>query len=102
MGYHPDMRHMSNRERIARAAEEAEIAAKEKAAKKPAKKSGGSKRADPKARMKIVWDVCDGTGKVIKTFPYSDKAQAEAEVETRTKSSGRSHILRPTKVPMDE
>ena len=88
---------MSNRERIARAAEEAEIAAKEKAAKKTAKK-----RPAPDARMKVVWQVCDGTGKVVETFPYPDKSRAEAEVEARTRSTGRSHILRPTKVPMVE
>jgi hypothetical protein len=52
--------------------------------------------------MKVIWEVCDGTGKVVKAFPYPDKAQAEAEVEARTRSTGRSHILRPTKVPMDE
>ena len=71
------------------------MAAKEKAAKKTAKK-----RAAPDARMKVVWQVCDGTGKVVETFPYPDKARAEAEVEARTRSTGRSHILRPTKVPM--
>ena len=97
---------MSNRERIARAAEEAELAAKEKAAKQASKQSSkkktGSKRPDPTARMKVIWEVCDGTGKVVKSFLYPDKAQAEAEVEARTKSTGRSHILRPTKVPMDD
>ena len=93
---------MSNRERIARAAEEAAIAAKEKAAKQTVKKKGGSKRPAPATRMKVIWEVCDGTGKVVKSFLYPDKAQAEAEVAARTKSTGRSHILRPTKVPMDE
>ena len=67
----------------------------------PAKKAT-KKRPDSAARMKIVWEVCDGTGKVVETFPYPDKAQAEAAVEARTRSTGRSHILRPTKVPMDE
>lgn len=88
---------MSNRERIARAAAEAEIAAKEKATKK-----GAKKRPATPERMKVVWEVCEGTGKAVKTFPYPDKAQAEAEVEARTRSTGRSHILRPTKVPMEE
>jgi len=98
---------MSNRERIARAAEEAAIAAKEKAAKQVAnkqvaKKKSGAKRPNPSARMKVIWEVCDGTGKAVKSFPYPDRAQAEAEVEARSRSTGRSHILRPTKVPMDE
>jgi hypothetical protein len=99
------MKHMSNRDRIARAAEEAKAAAAEKAekaAKKSTKKpsSGGSGKADKNVRVKIVWEVCDGGGKVVKTFAYPDKPQAEAETEARTRSTGRTHILRPTKVPM--
>jgi hypothetical protein len=97
---------MSNRDRIARAAEEARIAAAEKAgkaAKKPAKKSSGGRaaRALKPVRMKIVWDVCNTTGAAVKSFPYPNKAEAEAETETLTRSTGRTHILRPTKVPME-
>ena len=71
------MARMSNRDRIARAAEEAQLRAAEKAekaAKKPAKKAPASRSgssAQP-ARMKIVWDVCDGAGKAVKTFAYPD------------------------------
>ena len=97
---------MSNRERIARAAEEARLAAAERAAKTPAKKSakktGGSNRPEPSVRMKVIWEVCNPSGKPVKSFAYPDKAQAEAEVLARTKSTGVSHVLRPTKVPMDE
>ena len=101
MGYDPNMIHMPDRDRIARA-EEAAIDAKQRAAK-AAKKAGSSKRPKPEARMKVVWEVCDGgNGKVAKSFPYPDKAQAEAEVAARSRSTGRSHILRPTKVPMDQ
>jgi hypothetical protein len=92
---------MSNRERIARAAAEAEIAAKEKTAKTAPKKPSRSKRPSPPVRMKVTWEVCDGTGKVLKTFPYPEKAKAEAEVEARRRSTGRSHILLPRQVPMD-
>jgi len=98
MSYDPDMGPMSNRERISRAAAEAEIAAQEKAAKKAAKK----KRPAPQVRMKVVWEVRNTAGKVAKSFPYPEKARAEAEVEARTRSTGVSHILRPTQVPMDE
>lgn len=98
------MAHMSNRERIARAAEEARLAESEKAAKKATKEAGApvAKRA-PKApiRMKVVWEVCSATGKVLDTFPYAEKAAAEADVEARTRSTGNTHLLRPTKVPMD-
>ena len=83
---------MSNRDRIARAAAEARIAAAEKAAKK----------APKNVRLKVVWEVCDGTGKAVKIFPYPERERAEAETEARTRSTGRTHILRPTKVPMDD
>jgi len=104
------MGHMSNRERIARMAEEAALAAAEKAAKRSAKGAGGStggstggSKRSPKApvRMKIVWEVCNATGKVIRTFPYAEKAAAEAETQELMRSTGNTHLLRPTKVAMD-
>jgi uncharacterized membrane protein len=104
IGYHqPTMAHMSNRERIARAAEEARLTAAEKAAKKVTKKPTGSRaeRAAKSVRMKVVWEVWNVAGTAVKSFPYPDKAQAEAETEALTRSTGRTHILRPNKVPMD-
>ena len=98
MSYDSDMEPMSDRERISRAAAEAEIAAQEKAAEKAAKK----KKPAPEARMKVVWEVRNTAGKVVKSFPYAEKAKAEAELATRTRSTGCSHILRPTQVPMEE
>ncbi|HET6202993.1 MAG TPA: hypothetical protein VFI25_09360 [Planctomycetota bacterium] len=94
---------MSNRDRIARAAEEARIGAAEKAAKKVVQKPTGSRtgRAKEPVRMKIVWEVCNTAGTPVKSFPYPDKAEAEAHTETLTRSTGRTHILRPTKVPME-
>jgi hypothetical protein len=89
---------MSNRERIPRAAAEAVIAAQQKAAEKAAKK----KKPAPEVRMKVVWEVRTTAGKVVKSFPYPEKAKAEAEVASCTRSTGGSHILRPTQVPMDE
>ena len=93
------MGHMSNRDRIARAAEEARITAAEKATKKTTRSR--SERAAKSVRMKIVWDVCNVTGAAVKSFPYPDKAEAEAATEALTRSTGRTHVLRPTKVPME-
>jgi hypothetical protein len=99
------MRRGSNRERIARAAAEAEIAATERAAKKAGREKSGAprpKRAPkPPARMKVVWEVCSPAGATIKTFLYPDKAAAEAATDALSKSTGRTHILRAAKVPMD-
>jgi len=96
---------MSNRNRIARAAEEARLTAEEKAAKK-APKSGEprklpSKRPTTPARMKIVWDVCSSSGTAVKSFAYAEKAAAEADAAARTRSSGRTHVVRGSKVPME-
>jgi hypothetical protein len=95
---------MSNRERIARAAEEARLAKAEKTAKKAAKEERGARpkgASKPPIRMKVVWEVCSATGKVVRTFPYADKAAAEAAAEALTRSTGNTHLLRPTKVPME-
>ncbi len=94
---------MSNRERIARAAEEARLTALEKAAKKAAPKVPGTrpKRVAKPIRVKIVWEICSSTGAVVKTFAYPDKAEAELETAALSKSTGRAHALRATKVPME-
>ena len=94
---------MSNRDRIARAAEEARIAEAEKAAKKATKSPtrSHSKRAVAAVCLKIVWEICNVNGTAVKSFPYPNKAEAEAMTEALTRSSGRTHILRPTRVPME-
>lgn len=99
------MAHMSNRDRIARAAEEAKAAAAEKAEKavkkKPSKPRASSKRAAPTGRMKIVWDVCGDNGQRVKTFPYPEQAAAQSAAEALTRSSGKTHSVRASKVPME-
>ena len=99
------MGRMSNRDRIAHAAEEARLTAAEKAekvAKKATKKPGSrSKRAVVPVRMKIVWEICGPNGTPLKSFLYSDKDKAEAETQALTKSTGNRHSLRATKVPME-
>jgi len=91
------MNRMSNRDRIARAAEVQQAA--KKAAKKPA--APRLKRVPVPVRMKIVWDVFSSTGAKVKTYAYPDKAEAEAAVESLSRSTGRGHLLRATKVPME-
>jgi hypothetical protein len=95
---------MSNRDRIARAAEEARLSELEKAAKRAAKKKAPGaprpKRVPVPVRMKIVWDVVGSTGATVKTFAYPDKELAEAAAESLSRSTGRSHVLRANKVPM--
>ena len=93
---------MSNRDRIARAAEEARLTAQEKATKKATKATTvGRSRPVKSIRMKIVWQVCSAAGAVVKTFPYAEKEAAESTTQALSKSTGGMHVLRPTKVPME-
>lgn len=99
------MGHMSNKERIARAAEEARLTAAQKT-EKTEKKAAKATTTRPKRvvhpiRMKIVWEVCNGAGTALKTFIYPEKAAAEAATAALTKSTGRTHVLRATKIPME-
>ena len=93
---------MSNRDRIARAAEEARLAEEEKLVKKTSSKATKrpSKRAK-EVRMKIVWVVCNASGRPVKTFSYPDKAAATSEAQRLSRSTGYPHELRASKVPMD-
>ena len=86
---------MSERGRIARAAEET--------GQSPTKKPTKSRSQLPatRVRMKVVWEVCSGTGTVVKTFPYPEKAAAEAKIKALTISTRRAHMLRAAKVPME-
>ena len=102
------MARMSNKDRIARAAEEARLADEEKAAKKVAKKKAPKKaskrptKASAKdVRMKIVWVVVNPQGKPVKTYAYPDKDAAAIEVQRLSRSTGNSHALRSAKVPME-
>jgi hypothetical protein len=98
---------MSNRDRIDRMRAEADAAQREREQKrkeagdKPARSRAG-KAAKPAGRMKIVWAVKDPAGKIVKTFPYPLKAAAEADAKERTGETGREHMVRPEKVPMED
>ncbi len=100
------MGRMSNRDRISRMQEEAAATEREKdekrktAHKEPKAKKGAP--AAPPGRMKIVWAVCAVNGSVVKTFPYPQKAAAEAEVARLTEEKQAPHHLRAEKVPFDD
>ena len=99
------MNRMSNKDRIAHAAAEAQAKEKEKASAKEAKKEAKPKARTKKvvvaARMKVVWEVCGGSGVALKAFPYSEKAGADADAAARTNSTGKQHSVRASKVPME-
>jgi len=93
------MNRVPRRGRIVRAAGKTRLAQAEKITKEPPRSR--SKPPVIAVRVKVVWEVCSGTGKIVKTFAYPDKAAAEAQTKALTWSSGRAHMLRATKVPME-
>ena len=57
-------------------------------------------RPEAKARMKVVWAVCDLGGRTVATFDYPNKADAEA-LAAGLKAKGKgNHFVRSEKVPM--
>jgi hypothetical protein len=98
-------RRMSNRDRIARMRAEADAAEKEKAERRAQQPPSTPKEAKQAAaagvRMKVVWAVKDPHGEILTTYPYPNKAQAEAEAGRLREADGRSYIVTPEKVPMD-
>jgi len=97
-------RRMSNRDRIARMREEADYTAKEKEAKTKKRVKEAQEKGEappPGVRMKIVWAVCAVNGTVVSTFPYPEKARAEAEVARLTAEKQSPHHLRADKVPFE-
>lgn len=59
-------------------------------------------RSAPKTspRQRLVWAVCDSGGRTVATFPYPEKAQAEAHA-LQLKSRGKgAHFVRSVKEAM--
>ena len=103
-------RRMSNRDRIQRMQLEAKATAGEKKKKKPAKAAkkrakkpakAAKKPEEPPGRMKMVWAVCDRAARTVKTFPYPEKAQAQAEAVRLTTKNKAEHFVRSERVPME-
>lgn len=98
---------MSNRDRIQHPRAEADAAAKEKAAAKAAKaaepaaarKSSSKKKTAPTTRVRIVWSVCDPSGKEVQQFPYAQEQEARAEAQRRCTETGRTHFVKQADVP---
>lgn len=92
--------------------QEADAAAKEKAAAKaqkaaekaaaPARKSAAKAAPTPtraRGRVRIVWNVCDPSGKEVQQFPYAQEAEAIACAQQMTAANGRTHFVKKAEVP---
>ena len=109
-------RKSSNKKRIARAAEEAAATDSErKTKKKTAKKKTAKKKAarttakktfkkatTATGRLVVVWTVRDHLRRVVKTYAYHDQADAAKEAARLTKSSGKDHVVRRDRAPLEE
>ena len=89
----PMGRRMSNRGRLERLRDEAEIAESERSAKDRAARNAG--------RMRAVWAVKDGMGEVVATFAYPRKADAEREAARLKELNRKTYIVAPHKIPFD-
>ncbi len=57
-------------------------------------------KPEAKARMRVVWAVCDIGGRTLQTFDYAEKAAAEARAaELKAKGKGM-HFVRSIKEMM--
>ena len=53
-------------------------------------------------RLVVVWTVRDHLRRVVKTYAYHDQADAEKQAARLTKSSGKEHVVRRDRAPMEE
>jgi hypothetical protein len=92
--YNPRMaRRSSNRDRLARLRDEADVRADERREKERKERNAG--------RLLAVWAVKNGMGEVVATFPYARKADAEAEAQRRHAEERATYIVAPHKIPFD-
>lgn len=54
----------------------------------------------PAPRTRVVWAVCDHGGRVVATFDYADKAEAEAKAAALKAAGKGTHFLRSVKEPL--
>jgi hypothetical protein len=66
-----------------------------------AKEQTARERPAAQPRLKVVWNVCDQGGRVVGTFPYNQKAEAEAHAEALKARGKGKFFVRSDKVPME-
>jgi hypothetical protein len=101
----PMAKHLSNRQRIERMAEEASIKAEDKEQKEEptigVRKASRSRKTTPKKqRMKFVWSVVNENSKEIASFAYPAKGEAEARAAELSAKTGKAHTVNCVRVPM--
>ncbi len=112
-------RRMSQRHRIERLQAEAAATEREKEEKRKAREaagltkkpatrrkaagsSGSPSSGASSGRMKAVWVVCARNGTVAKTYPYNQRAAADAEAQRLTDKKDSEHYVKADKVPFED
>ena len=91
-----------NRHELRAAAEAAEALGLNTPPERKPRSEPAERRPKPpaKARMKVVWAVCDLGGRTVASFDYTRKADAEA-LAAQLKAKGKgNHFVRSVKEPM--
>lgn len=86
----------------AEAAEALGIPLREDSARRRSRSESPPLRDKPAAapRTRVVWTVCDVGGRVVETFEYAKKAEAEARAAALKAAGKGSHFVRSAKEPM--
>jgi len=77
--------------------EEAAASAREKTKRAKSKRS-----PKPSDRMKAVWGIKNGSGKIVKFYAYPHKAAAEAEAARMRDAGERGTLVCPHKIPLED
>ena len=89
---------------------EADAAAREKAEAKaakaaapatPRKTTKKAAAAKPPARVRIVWAVCDPSGKEVQQFPYAQEQEARAAALQQSTATGRTYFVKQADVAVE-
>lgn len=95
------VRRLSNRERIRKMAEEAAARAKERKAGKKRVPSSRSSKNLKKPRMRAIWGVFNNAYRLVSSFPYNSKADAEAKASELARENKSTYIVELVKKPME-
>ncbi len=82
--------------------EEAPAVKKKKAPAKVKAKAKPRTRTAKVTRMRVVWGVFNNSNQCVASYPYPQKAEAEAHAVKLTADKRNTHFVQPVKEAMEE
>ncbi len=83
--------------------EEVEVKPKKVKKKKPVKAPAKPRaRASKQVRMKVVWGVFNNSNQMVESYPYPQKADADAKAAKLMADKKATHFVQPVKQPLEE